>query len=721
MIREPEDIRTDTTRVEAARPVAHQYPCQGCVRRRGTDAADAEPIGKRSIRSAGGPVHIIHIALGGCLKAPPVQFGLTADTGGHIAYVLEAAIHQARRPDVSRVEIYTRRFAEAGLGAVYNQAEEPVAPGVTIRRIATASPGYLSKEALDRETADFARAFCERLEVEGVLPDVIHAHFADAASVALEARRRFGIPFVYTPHSLARDKAATGAPGLDARVAAETTALAQADAVIVSSREERDRQVGAYGVADAHRRTVVAPPGPPTPADPDFAACDALLSSLDAPEKPILLAVARPVRKKNLHGLLLAFADSPELQQACNLVILAGQDTPERSGEERAVVDGLAACVGDRGLAGRVCLPSSHTQGEVQALYQRAARDGLFANPALHEPFGLTLLEAARAGAPVVATDRGGPAEIVSRIGHGLLVDPLDEQRLAETCLRLMTDRPLRDRLAARGPAGLARYDGRRYGRGSVLVYRAIAPQPRLLVCDIDGTLTGCRDAARRFARWRNEATFPFVVATGRDLATARRILSDWSLPEPDAFITDVGTAIHRAEANGWARCDRFHDQLLRGWDVDRLSALADDAGLTPQSPSCQTSVKLSYFGDAAAADGLRRRIVLSGLHARVVHSHRRLIDVLPSGGGKARAVHAYAASRGWTLAQCVGAGDSGNDEDMLNACGRAIVVGNGDADLAGLAPRRGLMRSRARHADGVLEALAAFGVIPAPATRWAA
>jgi len=64
----------------------------------------------------------------------------------------------------------------------------------------------------------------------------------------------------------------------------------------------------------------------------------------------------------------------------------------------------------------------------------------------------------------------------------------------------------------------------------------------------------------------------------------------------------------------------------------------------------------------------------------------------------------------GWTLADCVAAGDSGNDADMLAACGHAIVVGNASDELASLPARPGLRRTSAHHAAGVLEGLAALG-----------
>jgi sucrose-phosphate synthase len=73
--------------------------------------------------------------------------------------------------------------------------------------------------------------------------------------------------------------------------------------------------------------------------------------------------------------------------------------------------------------------------------------------------------------------------------------------------------------------------------------------------------------------------------------------------------------------------------------------------------------------------------------------------------------VAAYAGMRGMTLADCIAAGDSGNDADMLEACGHAIVVGNASAELDGLSARAGLRRVRAHHAAGVMEGLAALGV----------
>jgi sucrose-phosphate synthase len=661
-------------------------------------------------------VIIVHLALGGCLKAPPVNFGVTADTGGHIAYVLDAACHQALRSDVDAVTIVTRCFSDERLDPVHAQAEEVVAPKVTIRRIATADHRYLEKEALGADLAAFTEAFCEMIEREERRPDVIHAHFADAAAVAMAAQRRFGIPFVYTPHALGIDKRMQRleCPGLDARIAAERAAIEGASAIVVSTEEEAARQVGGYGVALGDRVTVVAPgvprrdcvPGPDTLAD-------RLGDWFECPDLPIILAIARPVAKKNLAALARAYADDPALQAQANLVILAGQHA-YASADERASLAELQAIADRPGMRGRIALPPQHDADDVAALYARAARGGVFVNPALHEPFGLTLVEAAAAGVPVVATRNGGPADIVATIGHGVLIDPEDTAAIGAAIRAIVGDptRHLAFATAARTRADL--YCWHRYAAATCALYGDLAA-PRLLACDIDNTLTGCVEGARAFAAWRAASPLPFIIATGRGFDAARMILKRWRLPQPDAFIVDVGTRLMLPDGTGgWRACADYARTLDTDWDREAVAATLAPLGVTAQPAATAGPHKISFYGGAADAGRIRAALSAAGLAARVIFSHGRLIDVLAPTGGKAQAIAAYAARRGLTLADCIAAGDSGNDADMLAACGHAIVVGNAGGELAHLSPRSGLLRVRRHHAGGVLEGLATLGLAAA-------
>jgi len=77
-----------------------------------------------------------------------------------------------------------------------------------------------------------------------------------------------------------------------------------------------------------------------------------------------------------------------------------------------------------------MAVPKSHDfEHEVPELYRIAAESrGAFVNSAFNEPFGLTLIEAAASGLPVVTTDDGGPRDILNNLDNGILVDVIDSK-----------------------------------------------------------------------------------------------------------------------------------------------------------------------------------------------------------------------------------------------------------------------------------------------------
>ncbi len=673
-------------------------------------------------------MNIFHLALGGCLTAPQVKYGLTEDTGGHIAYILGAAAAQAARDDVSSVTVVTRAFDDPALGADHAKLYQPIQDKFAIRRLRTENSAYLSKEKLAAELPDLTAAFLALIDGLKVWPDVIHAHFADAALLAAAAKARFGIPFIYTPHSLAIDKLThlKGAAGplLSARIAQEKAGLQKADAVVVSSRDEAERQVSAYGLEVDSKVHRVWPGVEQAGAQnvTDSAARNLLRDDLAQPDRPLILAIARPVARKNLQQLARTYAASQALQDRANLVILAGQhgEGVNESCETAAVWDELKSILSAPHLRGRVSLPASHAPEDVASLYAMAHRTrGVFINLAFHEPFGLTLLEAASHGVPVVAGDRGGPLDILAQTGHGVTLDPTDSAVIEAGLLNLLSDTGAWDRHAQAAKDNIALFDWSAWA-GHVtavcadLIMPKRAPQSPayILGSDIDHTLTGSAYGAKAFAKWHGRRQGLFAVATGRSIVEARRVLRDWALPLPDVFITAVGTEIHRKQQDGhWVLDADYSDLLDRDWSPDIIKDCINKAGIAWQADIEQRRWKFGCFGSAADADRLRSALRDAGIKARVVASHDRLIDVLPVRGGKGRALTFLAQSYGLTAADVIAAGDSGNDVDMLLACGRGIVVGNALPEIAELRGLPQLYHARGHFAEGVLEGLAAFGL----------
>ena len=674
-----------------------------------------------------GPVlHIVSLALGGCLKGEPVRYGITEDTGGHITYILGEMEALARRGDVEMAEIITRRFDDPWLGAIHAEAEEWLGPKLVIRRIDSGNRRYLAKEALSADRAAFTEALIAELKQRERLPDLIHAHFADAADVARKVEDALGIPFIYTAHSLGMDKRmAMPAPSaaLEARIAEEDRAIAGARAIIGSSRDECERQLAAYPSARIGKIHRLIPGIDRSAAGGEISSAIELVSPfLREPMKPVVLAIARPVHKKNLVRLVEAFGKSPTLRERCNLVVLAGLRDDLQSGEaeQQAVLRSLVDAIDRHDLYGKVAYPKSHTRQQVKELYTLAARTrGAFVNPALMEPYGLTLVEAAAHGVPVVATKIGGPQDIVGELEHGLLVDPGSEREISQAIERLVTDRRLWETCSHNGQANSREVNWDAYARGFMAIARqvtapptALRPRPaHLLVSDLDNTLTGCDRGALRIGQFfQRQAQFGFVIATGRSIVEARRLVRDWKLPDPRAWITSVGTEIYVERGGDLVLDTDYADGIGYEWHPTAIDDALDDLpDLIPQASYEQRPFKRSYFANSPGmAAQVEDRLRSYGIPARVVFSHDRLLDVLPPMAGKAAAMGHVARMFDVPVEQVFAAGDSGNDEDMLTACQNAIMVGNHAAEIAALARRPNVYLARRSHAAGTLEGILA-------------
>lgn len=673
-------------------------------------------------------MEVLALALGGCLSGEP-SYGLTEDTGGHITYVLGAMRAISERDDVTSAEIVTRRFDEPSLGSVHAEPCEILSPKLRITRIASGNNAYLAKDALAADRAAFTKALIAELSGRMRLPEIIHAHFADAAEVAAAVRSALGIPFIYTAHSLGIDKAgASDAFDTDLRhrIAEERRAMVMADAIIGSSRDECERQLPAYGDA-ATGKVHRLPPGieQRQASETEIASAGALIAPfLRDPAKPILLAIARPVKKKNLISLVQAYADNAMLRGRANLVILPGLRQSVETGEREQVevMRELVDAIDAHDLHGSVAYPRRHDQHDVRGLYALAARSGgVFVNPALIEPFGLTILEAAVHGLPVVATRYGGPVDIVADLEHGLLIDPRCPPAIGDAIAKLMDDESLWRRCSANGRQNVSGMCWSAYAKGFCAIARQIlgrsactAPTVarsairRLLLCDIDNTLTGCRSSAGHFGRYmREHPEIRFGVATGRSLVEARRIVREWELPQPAIWVSSVGSEIYWQTGQALMQDRDFAHAIDADWQREAIAELAGGiAALEPQPDIEQRTHKLSYFADRLAADELRSRLDDAGIAARVIFSHGQLLDILPETAGKAAAMHHVARKLGLPREAVVAAGDSGNDLDMIAACANGIVVANAEPELAALSTRPNVYLAGRPHAAGVLEGL---------------
>jgi sucrose-phosphate synthase len=707
------------------------------------------------------PIYILMLSVHGLIRGEGLELGRDADTGGQTLYVVEVARALGRRPEVDRVDLLTRLVDDPQVSPDYARGEETLGAKARLVRLPFGPRRYLRKETLWNHLDQMVDRTVNYLRQQGRLPDVIHSHYADAGYIGVQLSQLLGIPLVHTGHSLGRCKrqrmlahgrkaqALERQFNFNRRIAAEEEVLAHASLIVTSTPQESSEQYSLYKSFQANRSAVI-PPGtdtsrfaPPSKAPVSPGVARMIDRFLDIPRKPLILAICRPEVRKNLTRLVAAYGESPTLREQANLAIIAGQREDIRAlGEDQEqVLTELLLEVDRYDLWGHVALPKQHQPDDIPQLYRLAAlRRGVFVNPALTEPFGLTLIEAAASGLPIVATSDGGPRDIIANCDNGLLVDPLDTQAIAAALETVLSDPRAWQRHSRRGIVGVARHytwdahvgkylktvermlrRNRKQVRRDLAAYRHPGPNAlpfvqRMLVSDIDNTLIGDKAGLVKLLRVLRGSSceLGFGIATGRTLESTLRVLKQWRVPMPDVLITAVGSEIYYGRDlspdTGW----RNHIRHL--WRRDAVEqAFSAVPGLVLQPTENQREFKLSYNVDPAIMPPLRElHALLRGLrlHAKLIYSHQAHLDILPVRASKGQAVRYLAYKWGLPLRAFLVAGDSGNDEEMLLGDTLGVVVANHSPELAELRGLEQIYFARAAHAAGILEGMAHYRFI---------
>lgn len=219
-------------------------------------------------------------------------------------------------------------------------------------------------------------------------------------------------------------------------------------------------------------------------------------------------------------------------------------------------------------------------------------------------------------------------------------------------------------------------------------------------------------------ATWEaNAADRPILVySTGRLHEDAQRMIALCGMPDPDFYITGVGTMIYDVSAG--EMMGAFADTLNEAWHPERVRAIVSGlAGIEEQPPEHQHGWKSSWFwhgrteADIAALDA---DLKSNGIAAQAIYSSSRDLDILPIRANKGNAVTWLCGHIGIGLDEIVVAGDTGNDSSMFLLEGvRGIAPGNAEPELLEILGDSRAYLAAGQCAAGILEGLVQYGVFP--------
>jgi sucrose-phosphate synthase len=696
----------------------------------------------------------------GLIRGKDLELGRDADTGGQTKYVLELAKALGEDKRVGRVELITRQIKDKNVSEDYSLPEEKINDKLSILRIRAGGGKYIRKELLWNYLEEFVDKSIKHIKSIGQLPDVIHSHYADAGYVCSELTNFFGIPFVHTGHSLGRAKLrrllSEGVEMEDIekrykithRINVEEEVIYYADLIVTSTFQEIEEQYGEYKNTSREKFKVI-PPGvdiekfypynEEKPFDDETRKIIQVISEklhrffMDI-DKPIILTLCRPDKRKNISGLITTYGEDKELQRKANLAIFAGirHDIQTMPDNEREVLTEILLLMDKYNLYGKMAIPKRHdTQFEVPELYRIAAETGgVFVNAALTEPFGLTLIEAAASGVPVVATDDGGPRDILSNCKNGILVDVTDYKNISKALNKILDNSQLWDEFSGAGMKNVKKYytweahtrnylneiirvlGGETHKEDSFArVGKRFLDMKKLIVADIDHTLIGDDVSLYEFNDIISsiDSEIGFAVATGRTVDSALNVLREQDIHLPIVIISSVGSEIYYNYKGELIYSKGWDAHIKHQWDKNKIIELLSRFDfLNYQEENAQRKFKISYYtyDIPENIERIKQVLIENKVKANVIFSHGQFLDILPYRASKGKAIR-YLSYR-WNIPyeNILVAGDSGNDEEMLKGELLGVVVGNYSRELDSLRGSKRVYFSQRNYAGGIIDGI---------------
>lgn len=299
--------------------------------------------------------------------------------------------------------------------------------------VATGEEGFLTEACREREIPLYVLPHLQRQVmpvrdalalweirklIRRIQPDLIHAHTFKAGFLGRLAGRMLGIPSIYTIHAWLY-----GTPAVSRLCSALSGPCERAAAhwceSIVAVSHAGARVLRKHKIGSASKLVTIHNGIPDAPER----------ARISAGHPPVITMVSRFIEGKDHELLLRAFASAGQGSRLC----LIGD------GPKRASIENLAR---ELGIQDRVDF-----MGDRSDVPSLLAASDVFVLASKSEMLPISILEAMRAGLPVIASDVGGVSEAVVHGETGLLVPSGSASALAEALTQLTGNLALRSQM----------------------------------------------------------------------------------------------------------------------------------------------------------------------------------------------------------------------------------------------------------------------------------
>lgn len=307
--------------------------------------------------------------------------------------------------------------------------------------------------------ADY-KLFVEQYIKKNGAPHIIHAHDWLTLEAGVHAKKVSGAPLIAHVHATEFDRSG-GGYGNPFIHEIEQHGLMMADRIIAVSEYTKKLIVKTYHIP-AEKIDVVHNSFAFEDLSPADIVSYRYIDMLKSEGMSIVAAVGRLTLQKGLTQFLEAAAKASYRYNRLAFVV-AG------SGEQR---DELVAKAAELGISDQVIFTGFVRGAAWRQLYEIA---DMFVMSSVSEPFGITALEAAAHGTPVIMTHQSGVAEVLT---HSLKYDYWDTDRLADIMVNVSTSVGLRTAMTENATKQLQNLSWKQMAERCLNVYHGTVRRP---------------------------------------------------------------------------------------------------------------------------------------------------------------------------------------------------------------------------------------------------